>query len=168
MNRAFIGEKGIFQWNDDEIEFCFDKTKEEIDEVKETLDVIWDEMISAFSFWKDSDPSLMKSHIHPDDRERGDKAMDHLLFWPVGQIAVAKYLAQEMGKYVDEDRDSGLILLKDIKKTIKKLDKVNWDLFSGPWKGIVLHQKAVDVDPTGRKAQQNLNGQCLLQELHTK
>ena len=147
MNRAMISQ--VFGWEDDEIEFCFTKTDEEIKEVTETLATIWEEMISTFSFWKKEDPSLMKSHTHPDNKEKGDKSIDHLLFWPVGQIALAKYLATEFTKTVDENRSSGRLLLKDIRAVLKKLENIDWNLFSGPWKGIVLTEKPVGLDPRG-------------------
>ena len=149
INRVMVSR--IFDWENDEIEFCFTKTDEQIVEVKETLSVIWEAMISSFSFWSKEDPSLMKNHTPPEDKEKGDKSMDHLLFWPVGQIALAKYLATEFRKTADENRSSGRLLLKDINAVLRKLENIDWNLFSGPWKGIVLTQKPVGLDPRGVK-----------------
>jgi DGQHR domain-containing protein len=153
MNKYFIGARGIFQWQEDEIVFCFDKSEEEIQNVKDTLDLVWDEMIEAFSFWKlkNSDPTLMKDHTPPEEKDKDINTMDHLLFWPVGQMGVAQYLALEMGKFASE-KEPKSITKKEIQSVLAKLENVDWNLFSAPWKGIALHQKPTNLDPTGRKA----------------
>lgn len=149
MNKEFIST--LFGWEEDEITFCFTKTDQEIEDVKNTISIIWDEMINTFTFWKNNDPSTMKNHTPPEEKEKDDKTVDHLLFWPVGQIALSKYLAKEFRKTADNTRSTGFLLEKDIKNVLKKLDKIDWNLFSAPWKGIVLNQQPVGLDPRGVK-----------------
>ena len=61
--------------------------------------------------------------------------MDHLLFWPVGQKGLARFLAKRIN-------DSGKIVTRQlVKDQLKHLNKINWDMFSGPWFGYILRQR---------------------------
>ena len=62
--------------------------------------------------------------------------MDHLLFWPVGQIGLAKYIATEL----DEELGNDEINTKAIKKVLKNLENIDWDMFSPPLKGYILRK----------------------------
>ena len=61
--------------------------------------------------------------------------MDHLLFWPVGQKGLARFLAQKINE-ADEPITKQLV-----KSKLKHLSKINWDMFAGPWYGFVLRQR---------------------------
>ena len=52
---------------------------------------IWELLIKSIDGWKDADRGKMKNHTPKEERE-GDGTMDHLLFWPVGQIGLAFYI----------------------------------------------------------------------------
>ena len=112
--------------------------------MKNQIYLIWDELFKTLDFWKTSDPGLMKNHTPPEQRD--DDSMDHLLFWPVGQIGLAKYIATEL----DEELGNDEINTKAIKKVLKNLENIDWDMFSPPWKGYILREVATKPDPSNR------------------
>jgi len=142
MNKQFITH--IFGWSEVDFQFLHDLTEDEVEEMKNQIYMIWDELFKTLDVWKTADPGLMKNHTPPEQRD--DDSMDHLLFWPVGQIGLAKYIATEL----DEELGNEEINPKSIKKVLKNIENIDWDMFSPPWKGYVLREVATKPDPSNR------------------
>ena len=85
--------------------------------------------------WTTKNPAKMKNHKPLEEREKNGGEMDHLLFWPVGQKGLARFLAQKINE-ADEPITKQLV-----KSKLKHLSKINWDMFAGPWYGFVLRQR---------------------------
>ena len=71
--------------------FKFSPGQKIVDKKFEDIKGIWELLIKTIDGWKDADRGKMKNHTPKEDRE-GDGTMDHLLFWPVGQIGLAFYI----------------------------------------------------------------------------
>ena len=55
----------------------------------------------------------MKNHTPKEQRE-GDGTMDHLLFWPVGQIGLAYYIIDVVQKELQENSDFSINMVKKV------------------------------------------------------
>lgn len=113
-----------------------------VDAHYEEIKIIWEGMIESIEEWSTSDRSLMKIHLPPEARnnEKGQKAnnvMDHLLFWPVGQKGLARFLAKRLQK----NSEGKEITKKMVTDALKNLKHINFDLFAGPWFGYVIRQR---------------------------
>ena len=63
--------------------------------------------------------------------------MDHLLFWPIGQMGLATYMMDVVEAEMQGDKGYDISM---VKKALKNINKIDWDLFSGPWYGYALHK----------------------------
>ena len=142
MNRIFL--KGIDQDINDEY-FKFSPGQKAVDERYVFIKEIWELLIKTIDGWADADRGKMKNHTPKEQRE-GDGTMDHLLFWPVGQIGLAYYIIDVVQKELQENSDFSIGM---VKKALKDINKIDWDLFSGPWFGYTLH-KVAKVDQANR------------------
>ena len=115
--------------------FTFGHPEEVVEAHYEEIKTLWLGMIDSVKDWTTKNPSKMKVHIEPKDRKQNSGEMDHLLFWPVGQKGLARFLAKRIN-------DSGKIVTRQlVKDQLKHLNKINWDMFSGPWFGYILRQR---------------------------
>lgn len=137
MNRHLI--KHIYVVGDDY--FNFSKDDDDINETYETLKMVWEVMIENISEWSKSDRGKMKNHVEIKDRNN-DGSMDHLLFWPVGQKGLALYL----GLALSIAMETKSLNRELVEEAMEGLDKIDWDLFSGPWRGYILKQ-SVNKNP---------------------
>ena len=146
INKSLI--KILFDWSDVDFD-SLDKsqsssTRDEKNydnkHITKTILDIWDVLVQTFPEWKNKDPEKMKNHIKPEDREKGIE--DNMLFWPIGQIGVAKYIAEKTKELSKSKYD---YTTSDMKKAAKGLNKVKFDFFDSPWKGYMIHEKP-DVD----------------------
>ena len=60
-----------------DFQFLHDLTESEVEDMKNQIYLIWDELFKTLDFWKTSDP-VNENHIPPEQRD--DDSMDHLLF----------------------------------------------------------------------------------------
>ncbi len=140
MNKYFI--KGVYGESDDY--FSFSRSEGETQERYDVIKLIWEVLIENIPEWTEADRGKMKNHVEPS--ERGDDgSMDHLLFWPVGQKGLAAYLGAVLGMEVATKK----VDKKLIKDCMKGLNKIEWDMFHGPWKGLIIRQhtnKNIDLE----------------------
>jgi DGQHR domain-containing protein len=101
----------------------------------EELKTLWIGLVDSIKEWTTKNPAKMKNHKPLEEREKNGGEMDHLLFWPVGQKGLARFLAQKINE-ADEPITKQLV-----KSKLKHLSKINWDMFAGPWYGFVLRQR---------------------------
>ena len=99
----------------------------------------------------------MKRHIPIDERKKNSGEMDHLLFWPVGQKGLARFLA----KKINEQKRP--ITKQAVKNTLKHINKIGWDMFTGPWYGYVLRQR-----PKKLKGRESLDDIELVFNIHNQ
>ncbi|MAO98952.1 MAG: hypothetical protein CMQ60_03930 [Gammaproteobacteria bacterium] len=142
MNKIFL--KGIDPLVGEDY-FKFSPGQKVVDEKFKDIKGIWELLIKTIDGWKDADRGKMKNHTPKEDRE-GDGTMDHLLFWPVGQIGLAFYIVDVIQKELQEGSEFDISM---VKKALKDINKIDWDLFSGPWYGYTLH-KVAKVDQQNR------------------
>jgi len=132
INKIFI--RAIYDKNDSFFDFA--PSEDIVDSYYETVLGIWNLLIKTIDGWSDGDRGKMRNHTPPEERGN-DGSMDHLLFWPVGQIGLANYIVSVIEKEMKENTkyDIGMV-----KKALKNINKINWDLFAGPWFGYTLHK----------------------------
>ena len=138
MNKIFL--KALYGVSDDF--FKFSPGDEVIDEYFKDIETIWHGLIDSIKEWSTEHPGKMKNHTPPEDREE-DGTMDHLLFWPVGQKGVAHYL---YGIIRENQKNGKSFTKKVVTDALKDFEKIDWDLFSGPWYGYTLRQKTKGMD----------------------
>ena len=126
--KAIYDEKDSF--------FDFAPSENIVDEYFETIKEIWELLIKTIDGWADADRGKMRNHTPIEDRGT-DGSMDHLLFWPVGQLGLANYIAGIIQKEMKEEPSYNINM---VKKALKNINKINWDLFAGPWFGYTLHK----------------------------
>jgi DNA sulfur modification protein DndB len=132
MNKYFL----MKIYDEDEKYFNFSRGHEETEERYKAIKLIWEVMVENIPEWTSADRGKMKNHTEPDDRGE-DGSMDHLLFWPVGQKGLASYLASQISIGIGNGRE---LDKKLVKQAMKGLNKIEWDLFHGPWRGLILRQ----------------------------
>jgi len=132
INRVLI--KSIYNHSDSF--FDFSPGERIVDEYFETILEIWDLLIKSVNGWEDAERGKMRNHTPPEERGK-DGSMDHLLFWPVGQLGLALYIASVIEKGIKQEDEFSM---KFVKKALKDINKIDWDLFSGPWYGYTLHK----------------------------
>tara|TARA_B100000035_G_C21011496_1_gene559831 strand:+ start:60 stop:1541 length:1482 start_codon:yes stop_codon:yes gene_type:complete len=131
MNKHLI--KNIFAVGEDY--FNFSTGDDDLEEKYKNLKMIWEVMIDKIPDWTKADRGKMKNHVEIEDRG-DDGSMDHLLFWPVGQKGLALYLGLSLSIAM-ETKSLNKRMVED---AMGGLDKIDWDLFSGPWRGLILRQ----------------------------
>ncbi len=135
MNKIFLN--AVYGVSDDF--FKFSPGDDVINEYFTPVQVIWETLIETIEEWSDSDRGKMKNHTPPEERG-DDQTMDHLLFWPVGQKGLAHFIRDQIKKQLNEE---GKEFSKNVvKKALKDINKIDWDMFSGPWYGYTLRQRA--------------------------
>ena len=132
--------------------FKFAPSPEVVDSHYETIKSIWEGLEESIKEWTSADRGKMKNHTEPENRE-GDGSMDHLLFWPVGQKGLARFLASKLN---DEAGKKNEITKALTKKHLKNISKIDWDMFSGPWYGYVLRQRPKNINKIGRVKQEEI------------
>ncbi len=140
MNKIFIN--ALYDVSDDF--FSFSPGEDVIDEYFDNVELIWNTLINTIPEWSNTDRGKMKNHTPQEDRG-DDGSMDHLLFWPVGQIGLAHYLRDEIKNQRRDSKTGGYdkpFTKSMLTKALKDIDKIDWDLFSGPWYGYTLKQKS--------------------------
>jgi DNA sulfur modification protein DndB len=146
INKAII--KILFDWSNDDFD-SLDKSSEkdkrdmlnyDNEHITEVVLNIWDILVANIPDWKTKDPAKMKNHIKIEDRETGIE--DNMLFWPIGQIGIAKYISE---KTKQNSHSKYEYSKADMKKAAKSINTIGFDLFDAPWKGYLLHEKP-DVD----------------------
>ena len=158
INKIFI--KSIYGVS--ETFFEFSPGEKIVDEYFETILEIWNLMIKTIDGWSDAERGKMRNHTPPEERGK-DGSMDHLLFWPVGQIGLAHYISGLIEKGIKEEDEYSI---KHVKKALKDINKIDWDLFSGPWFGytFIKFQKATNkIELEDIKQIQRLFIKCLVQ-----
>ena len=137
--------------------FTFGQPASVVEAHYEELKILWQGMIESVKDWSAKDPSLMKRHIPIDERKKNSGEMDHLLFWPVGQKGLARFLA----KKINEQKRP--ITKQAVKNTLKYINKIGWDMFTGPWYGYVLRQR-----PKKLKGRESLDDIELVFNIHNQ
>jgi len=132
--------------------FKFAPSPEVVDSHYEIIKSIWEGLQESIKEWTSADRGKMKNHTEPENRE-GDGSMDHLLFWPVGQKGLARFLASKLN---DEAGKKNEITKALTKKHLKNISKIDWDMFSGPWYGYVLRQRPKNINKIGRVKQEEI------------
>ena len=109
----------------------FRPPEEYIEDLFEELVLYWDALIEAI-------PNLSlnpsEARNHQSDGSKG-KVADNLLFWPIGQDVMASVARALLDVELD---DPECPTLKQATKVLSPLGKVNWNLHSVPWRGLLL------------------------------
>lgn len=119
----------------------FRPSEEEIDSLEEELFTCWGGLIGALPVLKE-DPSKMRNHTPPSEREEGDDGQDCVLFWPIVQLVlvrlVRELLDEELAR-MSPNESGELTLTEDqARQALSPLGGINWDAHSPPWRYIML------------------------------
>lgn len=109
-----------------------------LDEMFEELVIYWDAMLAEIPELK-SPPERMRSHDAQQDPS--GELSDSVLFWPIGQELFARVVRLRMSRCLP---DSDNPRLDEVRECIRVFSKVDWNLHSAPWRGLLITQ-----DPNG-------------------
>ena len=127
----------------------FRPSDEIIDELYSELATYWDAILEVLPFLK-SEAAKMRNHAVIDNEERGDE-QDNLLFWPIGQMILAKCV-----RYLLDFNEVTPGQFEEAVKAIEALRNMPWDLDMPPWRNFLLIPNALQdkwVMPSANREQ---------------
>lgn len=110
----------------------FRPQEEELDAMFNELVLYWDAILEEIIVLK-SDPLKMREHDAKIDDPDG--LTDNLLFWPIGQELFADVTRILLNRRLPTPDSPNMA---DVRSCVRILSKVNWDLRTPPWKGLLL------------------------------
>ena len=122
----------------------FRPQEEELDAMFDELALYWNAILEEIVVLK-ADPVRMREHDAKIDNPDG--LADNLLFWPIGQELFADVTRILLNRRLP-DPDSPNVA--DVRSCVRVLSKVNWDLRTPPWDGLLLVR-----EPSGRGRMRN-------------
>ena len=96
---------------------------------------IWNALVKTVNGLPEDSVS-MRVH-NPSESEDGDKIMDHVWFWPIGQQLVARPVRMLLDKHFKEREE---FTVAEACEALEVLSRIDWDLHSVPWRHLLLVQ----------------------------
>lgn len=144
----------------------FRPSEETIDSLEEELTTCWDALLAGLPVLHE-DPSRMRDHRPPQNREHPEESQDCVLFWPIGQLMLADLARLLLDDWSDRlpDGEGGTQSLSGLEAqdAVAPLGNVIWDAHSPPWKHVLLVQSGEEGD-TWRIANEDRKGRLRLLE----
>jgi DNA sulfur modification protein DndB len=124
--------QGWFGTNESTADFIRFRPEEQVlDDIYNELSIYWDAILKVLPVLR-SDASKMRNHNLIGAEETRDE-QDNLLFWPLGQIALARVIRAllDLNESQPTDFDSAVSALAPLKR-------ISWDLTASPWVNFIL------------------------------
>ena len=109
-------------------------SEENLDALFDELTLYWDSILQEIQILNE-DPTKMREHSAESPTDDG--VMDNLLFWPIGQELFARVVRSLLNRRLP---DPNKPTEEEVCAVLTDLSKVNWDLHSPPWRGLLLAQ----------------------------
>ena len=113
--------------------------EEVIDEYYEELSSIWDALLKTLPELREPPPQ-MRVH-NPNSEGESDDVQDHALFWPIGQVVLAKIVRQLLDRFCVE-RSVDILEGDQVNCALGPLNQIEWSLHSPPWRNLLLVQSS--------------------------